>query len=386
MQTRAIVFVALVLFITSPVAAQFKFQEHTLATDLRGGYQVVVADLNRDGKPDLIALASGMKELVWFENPGWQRHVIINNAARMINCAAYDTDGDGIPEIALAQEFANNPAQSVGIVSILQHKGDPTALWEAKEIDRLPTSHRLRFADIDGSGKKVLVNAPLANASAQLPDYRGNVPLVLYRPGIWQREIISTALAGVLHGLSIVDVDRDGREDILTAGFVGVDAFRFGKDGKWLRNKLVPGDPAPWPKGGASEIAVGMLGKERFLTTIEPWHGHQVAVYRFGKTDWERLVIDDKLLDGHTLLTADLNGNGRDEIIAGYRGEGRSVNLYSFDSKSKTWMKQVLDNGGIAAAACAVADLNGDGKPDVACIGSATTNLKWYENLGQRKR
>ena len=166
-----------------------------------------------------------------------------------------------------------------------------------------------------------------------------------------------------------------------------MDAFRLGKDGKWLRNKLVAGDPAPWPKSGASEIAVGMLGKERFLTTIEPWHGNQVAVYRFGKTDWERLVIDDTLVDGHTLLTADLNADGRGEIIAGYRGEGRSVNVYSFDPKSKKWVKQVLDNGGISAAACAVADLNGDGKLDVACIGSATTNLKWYENLntkGQR--
>jgi hypothetical protein len=27
-------------------------------------------------------------------------------------------------------------------------------------------------------------------------------------------------------------------------------------------------------------------------------------------------------------------------------------------------------------------DLNGDGRPDIACIGSATANLKWYENLG----
>jgi hypothetical protein len=33
-------------------------------------------------------------------------------------------------------------------------------------------------------------------------------------------------------------------------------------------------------------------------------------------------------------------------------------------------------------AACAVADLNGDGSPDIACIGATT--LKWYENLGGR--
>ena len=381
-----ILFALLVICRGGTAQAQVKFQEHTLATDLRGGYQVVIADLNHDQKPDIIALASGMKELVWFENPGWTRHVIINNGSSMINCAAYDVDGDGIPEIALAQEFANDPKQSIGIVSILKHKGDPKELWEATEIDRLPSSHRLRWANIDGSGKKVLVNAPLAGANVAPPEYKGNVPLVFYRPDGWKREVITSALEGVLHGVSIMDIDVDGREDILTASFVGVDMFRFGKEGKWLRNKLVAGDPAPWPKGGASEIAVGMLGKERFLATIEPWHGNQVAVYRFGKNDWERLVIDDKLNDGHTLLTADLNGDGRDEIIAGYRGEGRSVNIYSFDKSTKKWVKQILDNGGIAAAACAVADLNGDGKIDVACIGSATMNLKWYENQGSQKK
>src|SRR5207237_971442 len=53
-----------------------QFTAHEIATGLRGGYQVVVADMNKDGKPDVIALASGLPELVWYENPAWQRHVI----------------------------------------------------------------------------------------------------------------------------------------------------------------------------------------------------------------------------------------------------------------------------------------------------------------------
>jgi len=44
----------------------------------------------------------------------------------------------------------------------------------------------------------------------------------------------------------------------------------------------------------------------------------------------------------------------------------------------------VLDSD-MPAAACAIADLNGDGRPDIACIGSATANLKWYENLGEAR-
>src|SRR5260221_1294407 len=167
-------------------AAPARFIEHTIASDLRGGYQVVVADINHDGKPDLIALASGMKELVWFENPGWQRHVFVGGISAPINCAAWDIDGDGIPEIALAHGFANDPGKSIGIVSLLKHKGDPLQPWEMTEIDRLSTSHRLRWSDIDGNGKKVLVNAPLAGAQVKPPEYKGNVPLVFYRPGSWK--------------------------------------------------------------------------------------------------------------------------------------------------------------------------------------------------------
>lgn len=363
-------------------APRAAFREHTITADLKGGYQVVPADMNRDGRTDLIALASGMKELVWFENPGWQRHVIAGSLSRMINLGAWDTDGDGIPEIVLATEFANQAKNSIGVVSVLRHNGDPRQPWTVQEIDRLTTSHRLRWADVEGNGRKVLVNAPLTGAKAEAPEYRDHTPLVFYRPGEWKRRLISEENEGVVHGISIVDWDGDGREDILTASFGGIHLYRLGKDGRWSRTELARGDPSPWPKSGSSDVTVGRLGKRRFLAAIEPWHGNQVAVYHQDKGQWKRAVIDDSLVDGHTIAAADLNGDGSDEIVAGFRGKGRSVLLYYLDGTR--WSREVLDDGGMAAAACAAADLNGDRRPDIACIGSATANLKWYENLGPR--
>jgi hypothetical protein len=362
-----------------------RFAEHTIATGLKGGYQVVVADLNHDGKPDLIALASGMPELVWYENPTWERHVIAGAFSRMINCAAWDTDGDGIPEIVLASGFANEAKNSAGIVSVLHSDGDPRRPWKVTEIDRLTTSHRLRWADIFGNGKKVLVNAPLTGARAEAPDYRDHTPLVFYRPGEWKREMIGSENGGVVHGIFIVDWDGDGRDDILTASFVGIDLYKLEKDGRWTRSEIAEGDPSAWPKGGSSDVAVGRLGGKRYLAAIEPWHGNQVVLYRQSAKQWQRSVIDASLVDGHTIWTADLNGDGSDEIIAGFRGGSHGVYVYYADDASgEHWSKRVLDDGGMAAAACAVADLNGDGRMDIACIGSATANLKWYENLPPR--
>lgn len=375
---------ALPLLAATPPA---RFTEHTIATDLRGGYQVVVADLNRDGKPDLIALASGLTELVWYENPTWQRHVIASGLSHMINCTTIDVPGDTIPQIVLATEFANQAKDSLGVVSVLRHNGNPRDPWTVTEIDRLTTSHRLRTADIDGSGKRVVLNQPLTGAKAEAPDYRDQTPLVFYRPGEWKRQLISNENSGVVHGIYVVDWDGNGRDAILTASFVGIHLFQFGKDGRWSRTEIAKGDPAAWPKSGSSDIAVGRLGKARFLAAIEPWHGNQVSVYRQQQGRWERQVIDSALVDGHTIVTADLNHDGLDEIIAGFRGRGRSVYLYyAEDAAGERWSRQILDDGGMAAAACAVADLNGDGAPDITCIGSGSSNLKWYENVGQGRQ
>jgi hypothetical protein len=370
-------------FLMNLTAAPPEFRAHTLATDLKGGYQVVPVDMNHDGKIDLIALASGMTDLVWFENPTWERHVIASNLPHMINLAAWDTDGDGIPEIALASEFSMRAKDSIGIVSVLKHNGDPRQPWPVTEIDRLSTSHRLRWADIDGSGKKVLVNAPLIGEKGEAPDYRDRVPLVYYRPGEWKRRLIDDRTEGLIHGLTIFDWDGDGRDEILTAGFTGMQMYKLGKKDEWNKTEITKGDPSPWPKSGSSDIAIGQTGHDRFLAAIEPWHGNQVVVYRQRNSTWRREVIDDSLLDGHTIATASLGGDGNDQVIAGFRGKPQRVYIYSFDGAR--WNRQTLDDGDISAAACAVADLNGDGRLDIACIGSATHNLKWYENLGPTK-
>ena len=371
---------ALPLLAASPNA---RFAEHVIATGLKGGYQVVVADLNHDGKPDLIALASGMPELVWYENPTWERHVLAAGVSHMINCVAVPVKGDSIPDVVLASEFANQAKDSLGVVSVLHHGDDPREPWSVTEIDRYPTMHRLRTADIDGSGNRVVISAPLTGDKAEAPEYRGQTPLFFYRPGEWKRQVISEENSGVVHGIFITDWDGDKRDEILTASFTGIHLFKFGKDGRWTRTEIAKGDPAAWPKSGSSDVAVGHLGKTRFLAAIEPWHGNQVAVYRQQGQRWDRQVIDDSLVDGHTIMTGDFDRDGSDEIVAGFRGKGRSVYLfYPEDSTGLRWSREALDDGGMAAAACAVADLNNDKRLDVVCIGSATANLKWYENLG----
>jgi hypothetical protein len=304
----------------------------------------------------------------------------------MINCAPGDPGPDGIPEIVVAWEFANDASKSTGKVGVLHHDGDPRNPWKLRQIDEIPTSHRIRWADIDGSGKKVALNAVLTGPKAAPPNYAGDrAPLVMYKPGEWKRIPIDNVNEGVQHGILVTKWNRgDTKDSILTASFSGIHLYQFANQ-TWTRTEIAKGDAAPCPKCGSSDVALGYLGNAKFLAAIEPWHGNQVAVYTANGKLWDRKVIDDTLLDGHTILTADFDGDGRDEIVAGFRQGAKSVYLYRADGAGN-WTKRILDNGGMPGAACAAADLNADGAVDVVCIGGP--NLKWYENLtlGQSAR
>jgi hypothetical protein len=357
------------------------FLAHDVATGLADGYQIVIADIDGDRDVDLLPVASGLSELAWFEFPAWQRHVITGDLTRPENVDAYDIDRDGIPEIGMVSGFSQSPSRSAGIVTILTHAGDPRGPWSAREIDRLPTSHRVGWVDIEGDGNKVLVNAPLAGATAEPPEFRTDNPLVYYRPGEWRRTLIATT-PGVVHGFLVSDWSGRGRESVLTAGFAGVFVDEL-EQGSWRRSRIVAGDPAAWPQSGASEIAELDLNGQKLLATIEPWHGNKVVVYQRRRDGWARSVIDESAGLGHAVVPVDLDGDGTEELVVADRGdERRGVYIYTArDPQGLSWDKEVLD-GSMQASSCAAADLSGDGRPDLVCIGRATEELRWYENLG----
>jgi hypothetical protein len=365
-------------------AAPWTLIEHTIATDLRGGYHVTAADLNKDGRTDLLAVATGAKvDLVWFENPSWTRHVMASGYPGMINADAFDVDGDGYPEVVLQSGFSTTPAKGDGRMILLTKGSDVNAPWHAREFDRMPSVHRVRWMDAHGNGRKIVVNAPLGGVNGAPPDYRDKVAIYAYDPkNDYKRETITDADEGVLHGISIVDWDGKGRDALLSASFMGIHLHRLNR-GKWQRTRLAAGSADPWPKNGSSDVVALRTKGGRQLAAIEPWHGNQVVVYRGKGEKWDqRAVIDDTLTDGHTLVQGDLDGDGVDEIVAGYRGSGGGVNIYKLSGADQWTMFAVAtpDQKSMAAAGCVLAHLNGDKRLDLACIGTSTANLKWYEN------
>jgi hypothetical protein len=363
------------------------FRERLVTRELKYGYQLVSVDLNGDGRRDMIAIDERNDELVWFENPGWTRHVMAREVPRQLNVDCWDYDGDGRPECALAYHFETDPMRSIGNLVILKAGPDVTQPWTMREIDQAPTAHRVRWIDWEGNGRKVLLLGPMVGLASRPPrSYADSVPLFEYRPPEFKRELVCTEFQGLLHAIVPVRWGSSKGEQLLTASFGGLHRVAW-TPARWRVLPIAKGDPRPCPECGSSEARVGRLGKQRFLAAIEPWHGNQVVVYLERGKEWKRLVLDASMVNGHALAVGDLDGDGHDEIVAGFRGKGFQLTMYqAVDTRGESWRKAVLDAGGIAAADCKIEDFTGDGRPDIACVGASTANLKLFENLGEAGR
>src|SRR3954470_3357785 len=76
------------------------------ATDLTVGYAVITADVNEDGKPDIVVVDS--ERVVWYENPTWKVHTIISKGKTKkdnVCIAAADIDGDGHIDFVLGADW-----------------------------------------------------------------------------------------------------------------------------------------------------------------------------------------------------------------------------------------------------------------------------------------
>ena len=373
-----------------PSSGTIEFIAHDIEPKFPGGYSVAAVDVNHDGKLDVIGVSQRVQEMAWYENPSWERHVMAEGYAGIVNFAASDIDGDGIPEVAFQSSFAMQAANSLGINWIAHANGDPRQPWKVEKIDQFPTSHHVGWADLDGDGRKELINAPLIGEKSLAPTYdQDRASLFWYSSKDWKRHVIATDIPGIIHRVRPVKWDSGARDQLLVASFEGIALYRASGSGDAMnfeKQLLSPGHVEKAPRLGTSDVAVGTQRGKRFLASVEPWHGNEIVVYALNGSKWERTVIFSGMTEGHEVALADLNGDGLDDVIAGDRSSrSPAVHvMYAPADPKGEWTHQVLDEGKMAASGCVTADLNGDKRPDIVCIGASTANLKWYENVGKK--
>lgn len=365
----------------APPEAVFKSQD--IDTQIQIGYGIAIADVNGDRKPDIVL--ADQHTVQWYENPSWKKHVIAENLTTRDNVcvAAQDIDGDGKAEIAVGAQW--NPGETMnleqsGAVFYLIPPADRTGRWEPVKLAHEPTVHRMHWV-MAPSGKWELIVKPLHgrgnvnSAGEGSRVYAYSMPADPKAP--WTTSLVSD-FTHASHNFHPINWDNDPEHELLTAAKEGV--FWLGRSSGSWKNRQISNS---W----AGEVRDGKLPSgRRFIATIEPMHGSNVAVYtnktnEKGKALWDKQTLDQSLKDGHAVVVQDFLGTGSDQIVVGWRAMNPKgspgVRLFApMDPEGKEWRATELSGDAVAIEDLKAADLDGDGKPDLVLAGRQTKNLQ----------
>jgi hypothetical protein len=352
-----------------------RFREQLLDDGLADLWACAVADVNGDGKPDVLALNWNPASVVWYENPSWEKHVLVRDEPReLVSITPLQIRGQTAFVLGAGYHEPPDPKKGGGEIYLLRRPARDDEPWILRQIGQEPTLHRIHLLN-----RRDLVCSALHGATFVLRQ-----PADPYREP-WIREAVAPRL-GACHNTLTLDGEKDGQEQFVTASAEGLLLHRKSKEGAWESSAFVRHPDCK----GVSEVALVRLPEGRHgVATIEPHHGHQLVFYTPpAKPDqaWERQVLRVNR-GGHTLLPVDLSGRGVDSLLVGFVGQysnhpgGPIWYVYHpLDAQGSKWNSQTLDDTRLPGEDGAAADLDGDGRIDLVVAGGRRIKIYW--NLG----
>lgn len=360
-----------------------KFRAVTIDANIAVGYGITVADIDGDSRPDIVLCDA--KQIVWYHNPGWEKHIITENLTPQdhVCVAAADIDGDGRAEIAVGAGWNPGDTLKSGALFYLIPPADRTQRWEPVTLPHQPTIHRIRWVREDGRGWS-LWSVPLHGRGNK--DAKGDgAQIQRYVPGSdrrqpWKIETVNDQWHKV-HNFDPVIQSNGSTGRILVGSAEG--AFEILSSGALNSARQIGSDA----NGGVGEIRQFDSVRGR-VAALSPMHGNQVVVFHPSAANAAELgrreILDDTLIDAHALACGDLLGTGEAQIIAGWRAMGRprsvKVGIALYAAVGQRWIKVLVDDDGMACEDLCLADLNGDGRLDIVASGRSTKNVKLYLN------
>ncbi len=309
-----------------------------------------VGDINGDGIAEVVVASSHGGPLVWYEYPGWKKHIIAPSGKGSCYAQVVDMDGDGHLDILISEWYGHNCMEWY---ENPLPEGDLAAPWKRHVIGS-PRAHDIVVGDIDGDGEMEIVTRDQGK--------EGDKILILKQDdsGSWNTRVIKCPTG---EGLALGDIDNDGKLEMIIGG-------RWYKasgdimDASWEMHTF-----ADWHEDAVVKIAD--MNKDGHLDVILTRSEGPYRISWFEipadpvSGEWIEHVIDDDIDFAHGLAVCDMTGDGNLDVITAemHQSSRNRVIVYFNEGDAVKWSRQIIAETG--SHNICVADVDGDGRPDI---------------------
>jgi hypothetical protein len=351
------------------------FTASTITTSADGAFSVFAADVDSDGRLDVLSASTSDDRVVWYKNNGgtstslsWTPRNISTSADGAISVSAADLDGDGRLDV-LSGSITDNK-----VMWYKNEGGSPVVLSALGISASALHAHSVRAADFDGDGRLDVVAGNSQDKIAWYWNGGGN-------PLTWTPLTVSTAVAWVT-SVHVGDVDGDGRLDVLSASY-GDNRVAWHKNGV--------GSPVTWTmftisataNGARSVFAADVDGDGRLDVLSASQLDNKIAWYRNGGGSpvvWTVLTISSSAAAAYSVHAADVDGDGRVDVLSASYDDDKIAWYQNGGGSPVAWTAFTVTAGADGAHTVFAADLDGDGALDVLSASAIDDKVAWYRN------
>lgn len=297
-----------------------------------------VGDIDGDGRLDVAVVDNKFGRLVWFANNAhpadgpWQRRVITTQSPRVYDVILADLDGDGDLDAADAG-YANN--QNCWYENPGPKGRDHE--WKRRLVgEKMSEARSIGSGDFNGDGRVDLFASAVgaANIPPDTTDPRQHGSSIVWyensgRPTDepWKKHIISDTDRAPIHGHP-ADMDGDGDLDVVMAHGMRQELLPPARhDVAWYENVGQPGRGQQWRRHAISPLAYAF---EAIAIDMDNDHDMDVVASAWARGDrivwfensgdprvrWTPHVVTADFKSVNQVIAADLNGDGRPDLAA----------------------------------------------------------------------
>ncbi len=368
------------------------FLRYTVDATATGASFVSVADIDGDGRPDLVVSKFGAIDVkssvvklsagevsIFYQGTSlgcWRREDIVTAADTIYFpnlTSTADVDGDGDLDVILPGGFFvcafDQAVGSCGTLAWFENRHDKTGAssgpaWVRHDIaprSDAPFYHSAVFVDFDGDGVKDLVTTEESRTDPRVVWHKGNAT-----PGRFDPTPLVVGAGGGSFP-RVVDIDKDGDLDVASAEF-----FVANSSFAWFERTGAPGAASP-----AGTWA-------RHVMNADSGHAMQMSVIPNLYGDGVTRAV------GTNHVNANPAADNPDTVASAVFG------LEAPPDPTKAWTKTTLSTGILARAAAGAAasyapgvfgygDVDGDGDIDLAVSGDGDAHTFWMEQTANGK-